>query len=393
MANEQNPGNSAFPSGKWKKQTAFFLASQNISLIGSSVVGFAITWHITLETGSGFWMMLATVCNLVPQVAFSLIAGAWADRYNRKHVIMLSDGFVGLAMLLLAISFLAGFPKIELLLVALAARAIGASIQAPAVNAFFTQLAPKEQLAKVQGINQAIGSAFALATPALGGLLLASVGIVGAFLTDTVGAAIAIGVASRIHVGKPHIANHPQPVFKDIAMGISYIGGNRRLKRLFACLLCSFWLVTPSFTLTPLMIGRTFGNEVWRLAVHEIVWSSAMVACGVLLSIRGGFRDNEKAIARSIAGFGISFALAGLSWSFASFLVFLGVAGLFWPIWSMAQTVLVQEITQPAMLGRVFSVVHLIITGTVPIAILIYGPLADTIGIEAILVATAFCLQ
>ena len=163
--------NNTLVSSVWKKQIVLLLTSQNISLFGSSVVGFAVIWQITLETSSGFWMMLATVCNLAPQVLFSLIAGAWADRYNRKHLIMLSDGFIALVTLGLAISFLLGFRKIELMLIVLAVRAIGASVQAPAVSAIYPQLTPEEQLTKVQGINQTIGSASALITPAIGGLL------------------------------------------------------------------------------------------------------------------------------------------------------------------------------------------------------------------------------
>lgn len=383
--------NNTVESSAWKKQIIFFLVSQNISLFGSSVVGFAVIWHITLETSSGFWMMLATVCNLVPQVLFSLFAGVWADRYNRKHLIMLADGFIALATLALIVSFLFDFRKIELMLTALAVRAIGASVQAPAVSAIYPQLVPEEQLTKVQGINQTIGSVSALITPAIGGLLLGTVGIVGAFLVDIVTAAIAIGVLSCIRVEKPLVIL-AKPVWEEIGAGISYIRGHEQLRRLFTCLLFSFLLITPSFTLNPLMIERSFGNEVWRLTVHEIVWSSAMIASGIFVSVKRKFRDKQRTIALCIVGFGVTFALVGLSWNFVSFLVFLGVAGLFWPVWSTVQTVLVQETVPPEMLGRVFSVVQLIITGTIPIAILFYGPLADVVRVETILLINSTLL-
>ena len=103
-------------SSSWKKKIVLFLLSQNVSLFGSSVVGFAIIWHITLQTSSGKWLMLFTVCALLPQVLISLWAGVWADRYNRKHLIML-------AMALspwppgLAVVFLLGHERLELLVV------------------------------------------------------------------------------------------------------------------------------------------------------------------------------------------------------------------------------------------------------------------------------------
>jgi DHA3 family macrolide efflux protein-like MFS transporter len=140
------------------------------------------------------------------------------------------------------------------------------------------------------------------------------------------------------------------------------------------------------------MIERSFGNEVWRLTVHEIVWSGAMIASGVFVSVKGKFRDKQRTIALCIVGFGVAFALVGLSWNFVSFLVFLGLAGLFWPVWSTAQTVFVQETVSPEMLGRVFSVVQLIITGTILIGILFYGPLADVVRVESILLINSSLL-
>ena len=60
--------NNDLRSVPWKKRIILFLLSQNISLFGSSVVGFSIVWYITLETSSGTWMMLATLCSMLPQV-------------------------------------------------------------------------------------------------------------------------------------------------------------------------------------------------------------------------------------------------------------------------------------------------------------------------------------
>jgi DHA3 family macrolide efflux protein-like MFS transporter len=335
--------------------------------------------------------MLAMLCNLLPQVLLSLFAGVWADRYSRKHLIMLADGFIAIATLALAISFLLGFGRIELLLIVLAVRSLGASVQTPAVNAIYPQLVPEERLAKVQGINQTIGSVSALITPAIGGVLLGTAGIVGAFFVDVVTAAVAIAVMSSIHAEGP-----PKPLMKsvwqEINAGFSYIRGHDRLRRLFICLLFSFLFVTPAFTLNPLLIARSFGDEVWRLTVHEIVWSSAMIASGIFVSVKGKFRDKQRTIALCIVGFGVAFALMGLSWNYVSFLVFLGAAGLFWPVLSTAQTVFVQETVPPEMLGRVFSAIQLIITGTVPIAILFYGPLADVVRIETILLISSALL-
>ena len=51
----------------WKVSAVLFLLSQNISLFGSSIVGYAVIWHITLETSSGFWMMMAITSPIMQQ--------------------------------------------------------------------------------------------------------------------------------------------------------------------------------------------------------------------------------------------------------------------------------------------------------------------------------------
>lgn len=133
----------------WKVSAVLFLLSQNISLFGSSIVGYAVIWHITLETSSGFWMMMATIFSNLPQIIISLWGGALADRFNRKYMIMAADGFIALATLGLAISYWAGFQDKILLLVVLAIRSTGAGIQSPAVNAIYPQIVPKENLTKI----------------------------------------------------------------------------------------------------------------------------------------------------------------------------------------------------------------------------------------------------
>ena len=100
----------------WKKQIALFLISQNLSMFGSPVVGFSIVWYITVTTESGFWITLSTLATLIPQVLVSLWAGVFADRYNKKTIIMLADGFTALATLLAFVAFHYGFANLSFLI-------------------------------------------------------------------------------------------------------------------------------------------------------------------------------------------------------------------------------------------------------------------------------------
>jgi DHA3 family macrolide efflux protein-like MFS transporter len=376
----------------WKKRIALFLVSQNLSLFGSSVVGYAMLWHITLETSSGVWMMLITICALVPQVLVSLFGGVWADRHNRKHLIMLADGFIALATLILAIVFLLGYTKLELLLLVAAVRSVGAGIQTPAVSAIFPQLVPMEQLTRVQGINQTLISVLMLLAPAVGGIILGTIGLVGAFFVDVVTATLAILVLSFIKVEKLAALTTGLTIWQDIRSGIAYTFGHGQLRRMVICCMVAFFLITPAAILTPLLVERTFGSEIWRLTLNEIAWTVGSIFGGVFVTLKAKIHDKAKTVAICLMAFGVMFGLLGIAWDFPSYLVFMGIAGCFLPLMATAQTVYIQEITSPDVLGRVFSVVHLFTASAMPVAILLFGPLADVVSVESILIASGAAL-
>lgn len=376
----------------WKKQAALFLASQNISLFGSSVVGFSVIWHITLETSSGTWMMLATICSALPQILISLFGGVWADRHNRKVLIMLADGVIALVTLALAVAALLGYQQLELILVALAIRSAGAGVQTPAVNAVYPQLVPQESLTKVQGINQTLSSVLLLLSPAVGGMLLGSVGIVAAYFVDVATAALAIVVMARLRLEKIERKEEQTSVWQDLKGGVQYTMKNAQLRRLVLCGLFSFFLITPAGVLSPLMVERSFGSEVWRLTANELVWSVGSLAGGLFVSLKGKFKDKVLTIALCLVGFGVMFTLLGVAGNFVVFLVLMGIAGLFMPVLATAQTVHIQEITPSSVLGRVFSIVQIVSASAMPVAILLFGPLADRVSVESILFVSGILL-
>jgi Na+/melibiose symporter-like transporter len=146
-----NPIESATPpeggsARNWKRDTILFLSSQTISLFGSMLVQYAITWYITLTTRSGVMLTISILCGFLPTFIISPFAGVWADRYNRKNIIVLADSFIAVSTLVLAVLFLTGYDEIWLLFVVLAMRALGTGIHTPAVGAILPQIVPTDKL-------------------------------------------------------------------------------------------------------------------------------------------------------------------------------------------------------------------------------------------------------
>ena len=119
-----------------KKAIPFFI-SQAITLFGSQIVAFAIVWYITLETSSGFWVAMFSICSFVPQFFMSFVGGVWADRHSKKMLIIGSDALIALltlGMVLLLPKFDDGTPLRTALLVLVSLRSIATGVQIPAVN-------------------------------------------------------------------------------------------------------------------------------------------------------------------------------------------------------------------------------------------------------------------
>lgn len=386
--------NSTLSTNKklFDRQVVLFLISQNVSLFGSAVVGYAIIWYITLETSSGVWLMLTTICSMLPQVFVSLWGGVWADRYDRKLLIMISDAFIAVSTLGLAIAFWLGFTRIELLLVVSVVRSVGAGIQMPAVNAIYPQLVPPENLTRVQGINQSLSSILMLLAPAVGGVMLGTMDLAWAFMIDVVTASAAILILRLIIVNRVERGDESTSLLDELKKGVRYAFGNPLLKGIIICYGFSFFLITPAAVLTPLMIERSFGGEVWRLTANEIVWTVGSFVGGIAVSLYGNIKNKILTIALCLVAFGISFTLLGLAGNFVLYLLVMGISGFFMPIIATAETVFIQEITAPQMMGRVFSIIQIITSAAMPLAILLFGPLADVVPVETLLIISGILL-
>lgn len=378
----------------WKRKTAFFLTGQTVSLFGSSLVQFAIIWYITLSTQSGVMMTISSICGFLPQIAVSLFAGVWADRYNRKKLIIYSDAMTAASTLLLAILFLSGYDSLWTIFVVSAIRSFGAGIQTPAVNAVIPQLVPPEKLMRVNGINGSLQSMIMLLSPAASGALMSALPLGPVFFVDVATAAIAITIMIFLKIPLHHKALEKIKggYFTDLKQGLSYVRRSSFIKELLVAFALFSFFAVPAAMLTPLQVSRTFGNEVWRLSATEMLFSGGAVLGGIVISIWGGFRNRTNTVFLGCVGFGVCTVFLGLIGNFPLYLAVMGVTGLFMPLLNTAVMVILQEKVHGDMQGRIFSLIQIVGSSTIPLGMVLFGPLADTISVEILLWSTGAVL-
>ncbi len=379
----------------WKRDAAIFLSSQTISLLGSSLVQYALMWHVTLSTKSGLMMTLYIICGFVPTFIMSPFAGVLADRHDRRKLIVLADSMIALVTLALAVVFSMGGTSLWLFFLAAAIRAVGGAVQGPAVGAFLPQIVPEASLMRVSGINGTIQSVITLLSPALSGILMSIAPLQTVFYIDVITAAIAIFVILAFLRVPPHAkaaAVQSSSYFADMKLGLRYIREHRYLVSFFLYVGAFLFLVTPAAFLTPLQAARTFGSDVWRLTAIEICFSGGMMAGGVLIASIGGFRNRMKTMMVScvvMALCTIALGLVPYFWLYLAVMVLFGVA---MPFYNTPSSVMIQEHVEGDYLGRVFSVMTMLFTSMMPLSMLVFGPLAEVVKIEWILLGTGILM-
>ncbi len=372
----------------WKRNVSLFLTGQTVSLFGSMIVQYVVMWYITFETGSGLALALYTIAGFLPQGIISIFGGVLADRMNRRLLVIAADTVTAVATLVLALLMLGGVTDLWVILVAVAIRSVGAGVQTPAVTAIIPQLTPQDQLMRVNGIFQSVQSAMMLLAPVAAGAVYASFGIIPAFFIDVVTAVIGIGMLLLVTVPTlASLADKTTSYRTDLVDGMRYIWQHhivRWLLILFAIIMVL--TMAPSF-LTPLGLARTYGEEVWLVTVLEIAFSIGMMIGGVLIATVLVKKSRIALILMACFGFAVLNAALGLSLSVLwLFFAFMFLVGLLVPIISGPYMTLLQETVEPEMHGRVFSYVSIVMALSAPIGMSIFGPVADTISVEALLV-------
>lgn len=371
----------------WRRNLAFFLSGQTASLFGSMIVQYVVMWYVTLETQSGLAVALYAVAAFAPQGIVSIFGGVLADRMNRKVLAMSADAGIALVTLGLALLMLNGVTDLWIILLAVAVRSFGAGVQTPTVQAMIPQIVPSDQLMRVNGMFQTIQSVMALLAPAVAAAIYAMAGIVPVFFLDVVTAAIGIGFLALVTVPTLARVTESTTTYKqDLIEGMRYIVGHRIVRWLLGVFAILFLLtVAPSF-ITPLMIVRDFGTEKWMLAVLEIAFSVGMMLGGVLMSTILAKKNPMRLILIATYGFAVVTIFLGLSPNLWVFYAFMFVFGLMVPPFSAPFMTLIQRTVDPDKHGRVFSYVGIVMALATPIGMVVFGPLADVISVQALLI-------
>lgn len=383
------------PNDNWKSHAFRFLLSQSVSLFGSTLVQMAIVWYVTLETASGSWVAAFTICSYFPQFLLSFWGGVWADRYHRKALIIGADAIIAAVtlILMLFLPYLQGRTFLLPVILAVSAiRSLGAGIQTPAVNAVIPLLVPEKQRMRFNGVYAAMQAAAQFAAPAAAGIILSLSSLPISLLADVVTALLGIGLLAGLRLPPQNRSRITGTYFSALRTGLRYALSHRTIARVLILYGLFIFFAVPGGFLAQLLVSRVFGSSYWYLTAAELAGFAGMTAGGLILGAWGGFRRRETTLTLGLASFGLLSVGMGLAKCVPLYLALMALYGIAMTVVQASVTTIIQDQAEKSIHGRIFGLMSTLYAGALPLGMTIFGPLADIVPIQALVVLSGIAL-
>jgi MFS family permease len=285
-----------------------FLAG-TVFYFGAMVSYVAIPYQVYTLTGSNFAVGAIGLVELVPLVVFGLYGGALADHVDRRKL-LISTGIAQAAFTaVLAVNAFRDDPNLWVIFVVSAFLAASSSLQRPSREALMPRTVTHDQIPAANALTSLGIQLGVLVGPAVGGLLVAYVGIGWCFLIDICG----LGIASFLFVlmrPYPHRAETTPPSLAGIGQGLTYAFRRRDLLGTYLVDIAAMFLAMP-VVLFPAVAEEVFGQP----QVLGLLYSAETVGALVATALSGWtsrIHHHGRAIVIAAAAYGGFVALAGL---------------------------------------------------------------------------------
>jgi MFS family permease len=354
-------------------------AGQSISIIGSSMSHYAMTFWVWNETGTATSMVLMQFMRAIPAIVLMPIAGSIVDRFNRKTVVMLADTGAAIMTAFIMTMMLSKSMNITFVYVAAFFEAVFNTFHWLANDAMKIQIVPSSQLGRISGMRMFSGSLSGIIAPLLAAGLVATIGYAGVFAIDLVTFAAAIISISFVKVPTlPRDESRPNNVFKDALFGFRYFMNNKTL--LWMTIINIFAGVTFQFgalIVTPMILARTSGNTM-AVGIADAWMSVASLIGSLVLMFWGGPKKRYLASLFFYVGFSVGLIVVGLGKNIVAW----SIGGFIWLMFgslSMISDAFFSSKIPAAMQGRVFGAMILGSELLAPLSFGFAGVLADKV--------------
>src|SRR3954449_2623260 len=336
---------------------------------------------LQLSGDSGIALGLVTALQFGPTLLLSMYGGVLGDRYDKRRVLMITQGLMG--VLALALGLLVATGGIALWHVFVLAGLLGAvsAIDAPVRQAFVSELVGPELLANAVSLNSTIFNGARLVGPAVAGLIIgaSSGNTAPAFFINAGSFAFTMGALVLMRASELRRSAPVARAKGQLKEGLRYTAAHPDL--VLAMLLA---LIIGTFGFNYQVTIALMAREQFGLGAQDFGLLSTAFAVGslsgALLSTRRSVRPRQRFLVISSVVFGVLTIIAGLMPTYASFAALLVPAGAAALIYSVAANSFVQLGVDPQMRGRVMALYFMCFMGGTPVGAPVIGWISEHLG-------------
>ena len=357
-------------------------SGQVVSMLGSSMTGFALGVWIFQQTGSAFSFALILLFNMLPKALIAPFAGVFADRYDRRKIMIWTDSCAGLATTIAILLFTTDSLSTWHIYLLTTVNASASAFQVPAFNASITQLVPKSQYGRANGLQQLGDGIGQVIAPVLAGIFIAAYGLVGVLFIDLLTFLFAVSILLVVKFpGIPNTGKQSSDTretwFSQVGQAIKYLKLRHGLLGLMLVFtLVNFFVGAAEVVLTPMVLSFTTPEN---LGLIMTIGGVGMLSGSILMTVYGGGKRKVYAVFGAYSLLGMAVLLAGLSPSVLLVSIAVFLAFFFLPTVMGASQAIFQAKVAPKIQGRVFGIRMFLNTISFALAYLLGGYLAETL--------------
>jgi MFS family permease len=335
----------------------FLLTGSFLASFGSQMLSVAVSWDLYIQTRSALALGNVGLVQVAPFLVFALFAGHMADRYDRRHILVLMQ----IPMLASAAALSFSRSSVALIYACLFVNAMARAFQGPARQAILSHTVPEGVLTRAITWNSSAQEIASVSGPALAGLLIAATGSRAVYLVQLGCALMTLGCFYGIrHRGAP-VVSTLIPTTQDLLEGVRFVWSDKLILSalsldLFAVLFGGATALLPIYAVDILHSGAR-GLGLLRAAP-----AVGAVGMALLLAHSPRIKNAGSALLFAVCGFGVASILFGLSRSLWLSFAMLLLTGAFDNVSVVLRNSLVQMRTPDRVRGRVMAINNIFIS-------------------------------
>ncbi len=354
---------------------------QSLAVLGNWIQYLAMTWLIYRLSGSAWLLGVAGFASQVGILVLAPFAGLWADRFDRRKLLLATQFAAMVPGFALAALAWTGAVEIWHVVVLSSLFGVVMAIEVPVRQTFTPALVPaREDLPSAIAFNALMQNSGRMLGPTIAGVLIAVSGEAICFFLNGASKIVAVITLMMIVVAPAARATAPSSAWSSLREGIDYTWNSVPLRWLLPVVALVTFMASPYQTLMPIFAAEVFAGGADTLGVLIGAAGLGGIAGMLLLASRKDVRGLLAWIAASAVAAGVALIVFSYSRSFVLSLAMIAVVGLAALMVAMGVSTIIQTIVEDRMRGRVMGLFTVSFMGMFPLGSLAAGAVAEWIG-------------